>query len=357
MIQKGEKLSAEVSETEINFLDTTVKKGTQNKLYTTLYTKPTDTHTYLHFSSAHPFNQKTCGPRGQLLRVRRICSLDNDFESNSELIIEYYRKRGYPEKVLAEAYDNARSQNRKDLLAPRVREIESVNNKLFCILTYNPMNPDVKHILDKYWPILESSRPLQCVANCKPIIGYRRNKNLRDWVVRAKLPQKQTRISQIAGSIRHSCTRMRGSCPVCPKMDTTGICTSTQTNRSYNTPAGGSCGSNNLIYLITCKQCAIQYVGETKLTLAERFRRHFYIIGMVKDPNKIPPSLQNTATMPVAKHFGGKPHSLNDLEIRILEFIKRNPDSDSTTVFRREREKYWYNQLRTFEPFGLNAMV
>ena len=71
----------------------------------------------------------------------------------------------------------------------------------------------------------------------------------------------------------------------------------------------------------------------------------------------IPPSLQTTAVMPVAKPYGGQPHALKDVDIQVLEFIKRNPDMDSTTQFRCEHDKYWFNQLETFELFGLNTMV
>ena len=43
---------------------------------------------------------------------------------------------------------------------------------------------------------------------------------------------------------------------------------STVTNRHYKiinlTPTPLTCSSNNIIYLISCKRCGIQYVGETR---------------------------------------------------------------------------------------------
>ena len=35
-----------------------------------------------------------------------------------------------------------------------------------------------------------------------------------------------------------------------------------------------SCHSKNLIYLIECKRCHLQYIGETKRQLGERFGKH-----------------------------------------------------------------------------------
>ena len=48
------KFTHEMSYSQIDFLDTTVKFGLDRGLITTLFNKPTDTHLYLEYSSAHP---------------------------------------------------------------------------------------------------------------------------------------------------------------------------------------------------------------------------------------------------------------------------------------------------------------
>ena len=55
------KFTHENSETSINFLDTIVKIDNDRKLYTTPFEKPTDTHLYLHHTSAH---NKPCDTKG-----------------------------------------------------------------------------------------------------------------------------------------------------------------------------------------------------------------------------------------------------------------------------------------------------
>ena len=35
-----------------------------------------------------------------------------------------------------------------------------------------------------------------------------------------------------------------------------------------------NCGTKNVIYLISCRKCAVQYVGETSQTLRCRFNNH-----------------------------------------------------------------------------------
>ena len=48
------KFTHEISRTEVNFLDTTVRKNEEGVVSTDVYQKPTDMHPYLHWTSAHP---------------------------------------------------------------------------------------------------------------------------------------------------------------------------------------------------------------------------------------------------------------------------------------------------------------
>ena len=40
---------------------------------------------------------------------------------------------------------------------------------------------------------------------------------------------------------------------------------------------------------------------------------------------------------------------------QILEVVKKDPDSERTTVYRRQRETHWIFTLRTLAPEGLNT--
>ena len=115
------KFTHESSTTQINFLDTTVKINDNRNLYATLYEKPTDTHLYLHYTSAHHAPSKTKGPYGQFLTLRRICTCDHDFEHNSGKVIAHYKKRGYPEKALRKHYKKAGGFTQDDLLDVQVK--------------------------------------------------------------------------------------------------------------------------------------------------------------------------------------------------------------------------------------------
>ena len=64
------KFTHEISTNSVNFLDTTVLKDRQGNISTEVYQKPTDTHPYLHWTSAHPPHLKQSIPYRQALRLR-----------------------------------------------------------------------------------------------------------------------------------------------------------------------------------------------------------------------------------------------------------------------------------------------
>ncbi len=145
------KFTAEISEEEINFLDTTVKvdKST-NEIYTDLYTKDTDTQNYLSFDSCHPQHCKTGGPYGEFLRIRRNCSRIEDYEKHSANRVKDYERRGYPTPMLEEARDKARKMDRDQLLIPKEKKRSKKQNRVPLIVTYNPSNPNFYKILQKH---------------------------------------------------------------------------------------------------------------------------------------------------------------------------------------------------------------
>ena len=78
------KFTAEISATKADFLDTTVYMNDDGSLWTDLFCKPTDTHSYLRYESSHPPHCKRSLPYSQFLRLRRICSREEDFTKHAK---------------------------------------------------------------------------------------------------------------------------------------------------------------------------------------------------------------------------------------------------------------------------------
>ena len=62
-----------------------VYKGKENKLQTTLYWKPTDQQSYLQTKSEHPSGLKRSIAYIQTLRLKTICSIDDEYKRTAQL--------------------------------------------------------------------------------------------------------------------------------------------------------------------------------------------------------------------------------------------------------------------------------
>ena len=90
------------------------------------------------------------------------------------------------------------------------------------------------------------------------------------------------------------------------------------TNEARKITDSISCHSKNLIYLIECKRCHLQYIEETKRQLSESFGEH---------RRSILNHHQLSTTTPVSLHFNPAGHSINDVCLIPIELIRSKRDS------------------------------
>ena len=172
------KFTADISETSVNFLDVKVTKDTHGNITKDLFTKPTDSHLYLHFSSFHPKHQKRNLPYSQDLRLCRICSTNELFRKASQNLFNDFILRGYPIQLVKSPIQKAASLNREDLFQPTTTDAQNKNIILF-IITHNPCNPPISQILSKYRWILETSEEVKTILGSKTLVVYKRATNLK----------------------------------------------------------------------------------------------------------------------------------------------------------------------------------
>ena len=300
------KFTSEFSKKRVSFLDVWTTKNSVGYIETDLYTKPTDSNSYLHYYSAHPGHCKRGIPLGQFLRLRRICSDDEAFLRNSIEKGNHLIRRKYPREIVSKAFKKARDRKKHDLLSnPRDREDKKETNIL--VTTFNPGSGALKEIVRENWDILGRScstrgiyekgmltayrrpnnlRDLLARENwdilgrsCSTrgiyekgmLTAYHRPKNLRDLLVRAKLPLDKPGRSQ-TGPCNPCNTK---NCRYCPRINKLGRIKCTETGRTYVAKHNVTCKSSNFVYCLTCKCCGMQYVGQTKNRLMDRFQAHF----------------------------------------------------------------------------------
>ena len=150
-----------------------------------------------------------------------------------------------------------------------------------------------------------------------PVVAFRRCPNLRDLLVLAKLPSNSTNPNpQLpCGSFR--CGKNCATCPYISDGLTSYTFFSTGETRTIKSNL--TCDTKNLIYMIQCNRCNLQYIGETKRRLKDRFNEHCRTID---NPNT--KSKPTTA----AEHFLSSPnHTANNMQPIPSEKIFSNRDS------------------------------
>ena len=114
------------------------------------------------------------------------------------------------------------------------------------------------------------------------------------------------------------------------------------------------CDSSNVVYLVTCRVCEMQYVGETSRPANVRWGEH---ISKIRRDDK---------SQLIYSHFNCDDSHRNTplgkrLRFQIIEKIKCDDlsPSDSVSIRKRrvERELFWISNLRTAFPLGLNDKV
>ena len=176
-----------------------------------MYYKPTDSHSYLDFRSSHPSSTRNSIPFSQFLRLKRLCSSDDDFEVQSTRMIDFFLARNYPYDVVVRGLMRARNISRRAALSHSLRP-DDLRPRV--IISYHPHNLPVKRILLDKWPILCRDSSVGELFSEKPAVAYRRGRNIGDNLVRSRL-RTDTNIPHSPGT--HACGSV--GCHSCPFLD------------------------------------------------------------------------------------------------------------------------------------------
>jgi len=125
------KFTSEHSESSINFLDVNVKLYNQNKLATSLFSKPMNKHVYLHSQSDHPVHLKNSLFFSQGLRIVRICSELPCRLKLLHVLYSKFKQRGYNDKILYPSLIKLCTFSRLEALRPKkplLRNYLSIHN-------------------------------------------------------------------------------------------------------------------------------------------------------------------------------------------------------------------------------------
>ena len=169
----------------------------------------------------------------------------------------HFLMREYPKSLIQQAMLRASSITQNEALRP---ECKDTSNKCFyCIIDYNPSNPDVKFIINEALKLANRSSSTRELLKIPIIFGFRKSKSIADSIIRTDLPNTELNFK---GESSPKCKRFP-KCKYCPYIQNRkrNKIVSTSMTRRYTIPTKVSCNSKNLIYCIECPMCKLQYIG------------------------------------------------------------------------------------------------
>ena len=321
-----------ISTSDISFLDIKATL-THTGVRTSVHYKPTDSHAFLLYQSSHPRKCRDSIPYSQLLRLRRLCQDDHDFIDRSNEMLDFFRARNYPEDVLHRAVSAISGVCRQSTLQTGSRNNQTTRSRStrpILVLTSHPHNNTARNILLQNFSILQHDVTTGPAFPQPPLVAYRRDRNLKDLLVRSRLSTPVPPDQPVA----IPCDR---PCLTCPFLNP---------SKSISFPTldwrivdSFSCTDRNVVYAIRCKRCTMCYIGETGLMLADRFASH--LRDILKNEDK-----------PVARHFNSDGHGgKEDIEVSVLR------SCSSSKRHRRSLESRLISRLGTLYPKGINARL
>ena len=241
----------------------------------------------------------------------------------------------YYQKQSQKAIDVPRSE----ALEPRQTSENKGDGRVPFVMTYDPSHSSIASTIRKYLPILHSSKRCKLAISEPPMVAFRRPRNIKDTIVRSAMKPAP---NQIQSRGFKPCN----NCAACKHKHDASVTQHTVASQDFVSFVTGqrftinhplNCQSTNVVYVITCKKCGTQYVGETKRALKTRLLEH---CGDTK----------HNRDRPVARHFNKPNHTCDDIMIMAID------RPSSTNYFHRlALESKWIDKLQTSAPLGMNV--
>ena len=127
-----------------------------------------------------------------------------------------------------------------------------------------------------------------------PLVAYKRQQNIKDKIIKAKVPPIPEKYPQREKSGMKKCGKT--TCRACPYIQEGNKIKAKKF--TWKVTKEVNCRSNNVVYLIECGKCKERYIGETERMFKDRVYEHLEYVRNGKT-EKI-----------TGEHFNKKGHKL-----------------------------------------------
>ena len=185
----------------------------------------------------------------------------------------------------------------------------ATNNRIPFVVTYHPGLPNIGSILRELHPFLHYSERRKQAIRDVPMMAFHR-------------PEEHTRLfSSLAQSCDPWIRLLEGTEGLINVrvIDLVGdIFSSHVTGTSYTVNHRLHCNSRNVVYLISCKVCGLQYVGSTTTKFRLRFNNHKSRLRAHSTMSAANKDKDDT----IYKHFhSDEHHGLRDIKVHLIDKV------------------------------------
>ena len=224
------------------------------------------------------------------------------------------------------AIQKARNIPRLVAIQKKADHMKQTRRPVFAV-TWDPRLPRISSIQLKHWRTMCSQDPrLAEVYKEPPLTVFKRQKNVRDHLIRAKLPPLVRSYPRGLTKGMNKCCK---SCVICPFVSERKHIKTSKFTWQINSQV--NCQTRNMVYMIECikENCKERYIGESERTLHDRISEHVRYLRTNKEAT--------------GEHFNKQGHTLGDIRTTIIEKVQ-NQDY----LYRKERESHHIRIFNTF---------
>ena len=339
ILDRSLRFTCEIGGKSLKFMDLliTIRNG---QLCTTVYSKPTDGHLYLDNNSCHPKATKLGVQKGVALRLKRICSSDEEYHKQTKKYKAFLVNRNHCPKEVTKSFEKNENITRNDARRKKTRENAQKKHRFFT--EFNPNSPNISKIIHKHEHFIRNHEKLNRlfpqgsfqVVNC-------RAKNLRELILRADPYTTRTLEPEYTYTKCERCDSCKNYVIGIPNIK------SFATGKTFRIRKNMDCDTPNVIYVAECIKCKKQGVGST-VKWKPRLSNYK---GHIK---------AKKATCNIVKHFIENCHD-NDNPVRYIRFhiidCVDNVEGQNQEFIDNlllQKEKMWIRNLVTFHK-GMNS--
>ncbi len=313
---------------------------TSTEVITKNYQKPTDKRTLLNSESCHPKHVKSAIAYGVGLRMRRLCSREEDFMQALRDQAWALKGRGYEDSWIRKGFAKAILKSREQALQKSTRADTKNTVRLITTFDQNLNVPKAFKKLKKEKSSLENTQNGTHLKSFEIQSVSRNALNLRRRLVNKPSKPKSTTSEKYQGFT--NCEK----CVLCRDLKNEKTVTTfprvfqleEEFTRNFKMPTA-TCQSKNVVYFAGCLQCGKFYIGETSQSVEKRCQRHRLLKNDVQD---LATSGLGESWSEVRAHFATENH-VNALWITVLDVLQ-----DGTT--KRLREQKEMKRIRELKP-------